>query len=89
MPSFLMFDAIKKNSLGGRRVERNEFYSSIPKHLLGAFYIYISKNIEKGIKIKKMRTELGIIEKEVSKRRMTISELIKEGESFIQLKVLK
>ncbi|WP_068677731.1 hypothetical protein [Oceanobacillus sp. Castelsardo] len=70
-------------------MERDEFYSNLPKHLLGAFYIYICKNIEKGIKFNNMRAELDIIENEVSKREIPISELIKEGENFIQKKVFK
>lgn len=70
-------------------MERYEFYSNIPRHLLGAFYVNICKNIEKGIKVNKMRNELDIIDKEASKRRITIKELINDGENFIHEKVYK
>ncbi|WP_156291984.1 hypothetical protein [Oceanobacillus salinisoli] len=64
-------------------MERNQLYAKIPDELLGAFYIYIQNNIEKGTRIELMNNELELIEKEAMKRNIPLTQLQQIGLGFI------
>lgn len=69
---------------GGLSLERERLYSELTNELLGAFYIYIQDNMNKGLKLELMKTELEQIENEVHKRNIPLKKLVEIGLEFIE-----
>lgn len=70
--------------MGRLSLERERLYSELTNELLGAFYIYIQDNMNKGLKLELMKTELEQIENEVHKRNIPLKKLVEIGLEFIE-----
>lgn len=69
--------------MGVANMERKKLYSEIPIGLLGAFYIYIQNNIDKGINLQFMNNERILIERELKIRKVSITEIEEIGLEFL------
>ncbi|WP_156291734.1 hypothetical protein [Oceanobacillus salinisoli] len=56
-------------------MSRTNFYKKLSTELLGCFYFYIHKNIDKGINVNTLLHEKAFIEKEAEKRGISLIEL--------------
>ncbi|RKQ31343.1 hypothetical protein [Oceanobacillus halophilus] len=64
-------------------MERQQLYAQIPNELLGAFYNYIKKNMDKGIHIELMEKEIEFIKLEAENRGIPLMQLKKLGAGFV------